>query len=112
MKLRGRRHADPDRESWSHNSTLKEQCTMRRHRRLMLSLALSFLVGVSATGARAASISMTIDLSVGPTIIVDVFTSGGTATDYGTVNLALLNATLSAAGSAYQFSALGGQSNF
>jgi hypothetical protein len=84
---------------------------MTQLRRLLPVLALLAIIGPAAGNARAASISMAIDLSGGPPIFVDFFVSGGTPTDYGTVNLALLNAALSAAGSAYQFSALGGQSN-
>jgi len=85
---------------------------MTKHRGKLWAFALMAVIGLAAGDARAASISMTIDLSGGPPILVDLFTVGGTATDYGTVNLALLNAALAARGSAYQFSALGGQSNF
>jgi hypothetical protein len=85
---------------------------MTMHHGKSWALALIALIGLSAGEARAANISMTIDLSSGPPIIVDLFTTGGTATDYGTVNLALLNAALTARGSAYTFNALGGQSNF
>jgi hypothetical protein len=49
----------------------------------------------------------------GTTIPVDpLIISGASSTDYGTVNLTALNTELAAAGSAYQFSALGGSSNF
>jgi hypothetical protein len=85
---------------------------MTKHRGKSWALALIALIGLSAGEARAANISMSIDLTAGPPILVDLFTTGGTATDYGTVNLALLNAALAARGSAYTFNALGGQSNF
>jgi hypothetical protein len=74
---------------------------MTKLRRLLPVLALLAIIGPAAGNARAASISMTIQVSVGPPIIVDNFTSGGTSTDYGTVNLALVNASLAALGSAY-----------
>jgi hypothetical protein len=45
-------------------------------------------------------------------VLVDTFTTGGTSTNYGTVNLTTLNAAMTAAGSHYQFSALGGTSNW
>jgi len=86
---------------------------MLTHRRLFLSLALSALVGLIATsGARAESISMTIT-GAGGTILVDTFITGGATSQlYGTVDLGLLNASLAAHGYAYQFSALGGGSNW
>ena len=60
----------------------------------------------------ADTISMTI-VANGTTIPVDpLIISGASSTIYGTVDLAKLNSELTAAGSAYQFSALGGSSNF
>jgi len=86
---------------------------MLTHRRLFLSLALSALVGLIATsGARAESISMTITGGGGP-ILVDTFITGGaTSQFYGNVDISLLNTALATAGYAYQFTALGGGSNW
>jgi hypothetical protein len=61
--------------------------------------------------ARAESISILI-LANGTPINVDAITTGGTSTDYGTVDTVTLNTLLVSAGSAYQFSALGGSSNW
>jgi hypothetical protein len=87
---------------------------MLTHRRLFLSLALSALVGLTATsGANAAPVSMSIDLGGGAfSIDPFVLAPGPTATDYGVVDLVSLNATLAGLGSAYQFDSLGGSSNF
>jgi hypothetical protein len=85
---------------------------MRKHRGVVLVLGVAALLGLMASEGRAAGvIHMTIDLGGGTTINVDTFRSGGSATDYGTVNLQLLNAALAADGSAYQFTGLGGGSN-
>jgi hypothetical protein len=108
MQAQEGRDEIPDNEG----NSREEIDSMTKLRRLLPALALLAIVGPAAGNARAANISMIIDLSAGPSIIVDVFTTGGTSTDYGTVNLALVNASLAARGSAYQFSALGGQSNF
>jgi hypothetical protein len=62
---------------------------------------------------RAESVGISISINAnGTPILVDNFTTGGTSTNYGTVNLTNLNAALTAAHSAYQFSALGGTSNW
>jgi hypothetical protein len=50
---------------------------------------------------RAESIHMSIIASGGVLIDVDNFTTGGTSTSYGTVNLANLNAALANASSNY-----------
>jgi len=86
---------------------------MLTHRRLFLSLALSALVGLIATsGARAESISMTIT-GGGGAILVDTFIlSSATSQFYGNVDIASLNAALVTHGYAYQFSALGGGSDW
>lgn len=90
----------------------KEFCSMRKHRAIALVLGLAALCGLLASEARAAAtISMTITLGNGDTIDVDTFRTGGSATDYGVVNLALLNSTLASDGSAYTFTAFGGGSN-
>jgi hypothetical protein len=84
---------------------------MARHRTRFLALALSALIGLAATETRAASITIAIVLGNSDVINVGTFTTGGTATSYGTVNLATLNAKLYSDGSEYQFTGLGGGSN-
>jgi hypothetical protein len=68
-----------------------------------------------ASEARAEVISMTIT-GAGTPILVDTFITGGaTSTNYGNVTITgagSLNAALVTHGYAYQFSALGGASNF
>lgn len=67
---------------------------------------------VANRAARAESISISI-VANGTTIDVDpLILSGATPTFYGTVDLVSLNSALVSAGSAYQFSALGGSSNW
>lgn len=96
---------------------------MLTHRRLLLSLALSALVGlITTSGARAETISMTISLGGGATFLVDgvaTATAQGYTVDAG--GLAAINSFLLANGSQYQFgtlvpvpstSSLGGSSNF
>jgi hypothetical protein len=89
----------------------KEFVSMARHRTRFLTLALVALIGLAATETRAASITITIVLGNSDVINVGTFTTGGTATSYGTVNLTTLNAKLYSDGSEYQFSGLGGGSN-
>lgn len=88
---------------------------MLEHRRLVLSLALVVLVGLVGSQARAETISMTIS-GPGGVILVDTFLTGGSDSQhYGNVLLngaGSLNAALAAAGYAYQFTALGGGSNW
>jgi hypothetical protein len=85
---------------------------MRKYRGVVLVLGVAALLGLMASEGRAAGvIHMTIDLGGGTTINVDTFRTGGSATSYGDVNLANLNAALAADGSAYQFTGLGGGSN-
>jgi len=87
---------------------------MLTHRRLLLSLALSALVGLIGTsGVRAETISMTISLGGGATFLVDAVATA-TATTYSVdaPGLAAINAFLTTNGSEYQFVGLGGSSNF
>jgi hypothetical protein len=78
--------------------------------RLVLALACGLAMFAStAREARASNISMTI-VANGFTIPVDALTTGGNSGQYGTVDLHVLNALLTANGSVYQFSALGGVS--
>jgi len=83
---------------------------MSKHRRLVLSLAF-LLVASLATGAQAASISMTIDVT-GGSIPVDVFATAGQNTYVvDQPGLDSINAALAGLGSEYRFIALGGSSN-
>jgi hypothetical protein len=82
------------------------------NRRRLLSLALSALLGLMASEARAEVISMLIT-GPGGAILVDTFITGGSTSQiYGSVDLAGLNTALAASGYAYQFAALGGSSNW
>jgi len=87
---------------------------MLTHRRLFLSLALSALVGLTATsGARAETISMTISLGGGPSFLVDaVATVGATTYVVDAAGIAAINGFLTTNGSEYRFVSLGGSSNF
>jgi hypothetical protein len=80
-----------------------------------LSLALSAVIGLVGSVARAESITMTIS-GPGGSILVDTFITGGADSQhYGNVLLngaGSLNAALAAAGYAYTFTALGGGSNW
>jgi len=78
----------------------------------MLSLALSFLVGVIATEAQAAPITMTIDTTGGSFLVDLVATSTPTTYNVDAPGLAALNAFLLGVGSEYQFVSLSGSSNF
>jgi hypothetical protein len=66
-------------------------------------------MGLMANEARAGVISMSIDLGGGP-VSIDGFATVQTANVYG-LDIVGLNAALAAAGSAYQFASLGGDSN-
>jgi hypothetical protein len=74
-------------------------------------VVLGVVVAMFAANAQAEVISITIEAN-GVTIPVDPLTTGGTPQNYGTVDITTLNTLLTAAGSAYQFSALGGSSNW
>lgn len=87
---------------------------MARQHGKALVLALSALIGLIAGEARAEVITFTIDIP-GFTIDATPFTSpvaGHPAGTAFTVDVNALNAVLAADGSAYQFSSLGGMSNF
>lgn len=82
-------------------------------RRALIAGAVS-AAAVFACGAReAAAGPITLTITVGATTFdVAAFTSGGTDTNYGTVDVVALNNFLATSvGSAYQFSSLGAQSN-
>ena len=69
------------------------------------------MLQVANRAARAETISISI-VANGFTIDVDTLATGGTSTNYGTVDIVTLNTILAGDGSAYQFSALGGSSNW
>jgi len=73
-----------------------------------MSLALSAVMGLTGTQANAGSISLSVDLNG-----VVIFTFTSVAPDQNvTVPVVAVNSALTAAGSAYQFTALGAQSNY
>jgi len=85
---------------------------MTKLRSLFFGLAMSALVGLTGSQARAESISMTID-TTSATILVDlVATPGATTYVVDAAGLASINSSLAAAGSEYAFISLGGSSNF
>jgi len=99
---------------------------MLKDRRLLLSLALSALVGLKASECRAETISMTLSVTgAGSALVLDGLagvTAGATSYNVsgtagpgnypGTGAFTAINAYLAANGSIYQFTALGGASNF
>jgi hypothetical protein len=99
---------------------MKEFHSMHRHHRgLFLGLALSALIGLSATQAQAETIVMTVQVGGGPVVDLTTFGGVGTANGYtmDATAIANLNAFLTTSGSEYQFSStgattLGGISNF
>jgi len=89
-----------------------ERFRLNRNRLLMALACGLAMLAFEGRSARAESISITI-VANGTTIAVDpLILSGATSQNYGTVDLTTLNSQLTAAGSAYQFSALGGDSNW
>jgi hypothetical protein len=80
---------------------------MARHRGLFLALGLCALIGLSAREGRAESITITVSTNG----VTDTLTNAAWVNSTN-VNLDALNTFLSSNGSAYQFSALGAQSNF
>ncbi len=93
---------------------MRRVATFRRWTAILTGLACSLaLLGSTDQAARAETISISITLGNGDVIPVDALILGGaTPTFYGNVDIATLNSFLSADGSAYQFSALGGSSNY
>jgi hypothetical protein len=70
------------------------------------------IIVLEGATARAESISITIVANGVPIAVDPLIISGATSQNYGTVDLTTLNALLVGAGSAYQFGALGGSSNW
>jgi len=91
----------------------KELSTMLKHRRLLLSLALSALFSLTGSGAGASPITMTIKLGGGASFLVDtVATSTPTSYTVDAAGLAAINSFLSTNGSEYRLFGLSGSSNF
>jgi hypothetical protein len=89
------------------------------HRNLMIGVACGLGVVAFAFAGREARAEIVITMSVGgmPPIDLIAFTTPlatdpGQLNNYGTVDLTLLNTALTGLGSPYQFTALGGSSNF
>jgi hypothetical protein len=97
----------------------KELRSMKRHRGVILGLALSALMGLWSSRAQAETITMTIQVgTAGPVVDLSTFGGVGTAQGYTMDAAAItsLNLFLSTSGSQYQFSTtgattLGGTSN-
>jgi hypothetical protein len=86
----------------------KELLNMQRHRGLLMSLALSAVMGLMGTQANAGSISLSVDLNG-----VVIFTATSIAPDQSvSAALAGVNSALAAHGSAYRFTGLSAQSNY
>jgi hypothetical protein len=98
---------------------------MLRYRKIFLSLAASALVNFMAIDSHAETISMTLSIGAGPSLVLDIVpgvTPGATSYSVdgsagpgfypGTLALGTINSFLAAGGSAYQFTALAGSSNF
>jgi hypothetical protein len=81
---------------------------MQRHRGLFLGLALSALLGLMGNQAHAGPLTLSVDLNG-----VSIFSVSSVAPDQSVTAIVLaVNTALTANGSAYQFTALGAQSNF
>jgi len=81
---------------------------MQKHRGLLMSLALSAVMGLMGTQANAGSITITVDLNGAPLL------SFSSVPPDQSVNFPLvaINSALTGAGSAYQFTGLSAQSNY
>lgn len=104
----------PGLSSFAFSMEKKESYSMKKHRVLFLGLALFAVMGVTANEARAELISVTVSIGGGPVLTTDALATV-TATSYNInspAGIAALNTFLSSNGSAYQFTNLGGASNF
>jgi hypothetical protein len=91
-------------QSWN----ARELLNMQRHLGLLMSLALSAVIGLSGTQANAGSISLSVDLNG-----VVIFTATSSAPDTSVAaSLTAVNTALGAHGSAYRFTGLNAQSNY
>jgi len=86
---------------------------MKRHRGLLLALALSAVMGLSASPAQAELISITVSITGGPSLNVDALaTPGATTYNVDSPGLTTLNLFLKNHGSEYTFAGLSGSSNY
>jgi hypothetical protein len=86
----------------------EEFSIMHKHRGLLMSLALSAVVGVMGSQAHAGSIELSVDLNG-----VVIFTATSVAPDQSvSAVLTAVNTALGSHGSAYQFTGLSAQSNY
>lgn len=92
-------------------SEKKESYSMKKHRGLFLAFGLAGLVGLMAREAGAETITMTISTNGHTISVTGSLVSGTPTATTFEVNTTNLNATLAGDGSAYQFSALGANSN-
>ncbi len=88
-----------------------------RRRGLIFGLACGLAMFAFEGGTARAEIIITMSVGGGPAINLAAFTTPlvtdpGQLNNYGTVDLTLLNTTLTGLGSEYQFSSLGGSSNW
>jgi hypothetical protein len=97
---------------------MKELHSMKRHRGLFLGLALSALLGLSASQANAETIDITVQVGAGPVVDLAIFGGVGSANGYVMNDAAVfaLNSFLTTSSSQYLFgtgaTTLGGISNF
>ncbi len=84
---------------------------MQGHRGLLLGLATSALLGLMGNQARGGALTVSVDLN-GTVIYSVVSTSPDHVVTYTKSDITALNAALSSAGSAYQFSALFASTNY
>jgi len=89
----------------------KELLNMQRHRGLLMSLALSAVIGLMGTQANAGSITLSVDLN-GVVIFSESSSAPDTSINVQGAFLTALNSALGANGSAYRFTQLGAQSNY
>ncbi len=86
---------------------------MQRHRGLLMSLALSAVMGLMGTQANAGSITLTVDLDInGVDTVIYTATSSPPLDQSVAAVLTAVNGALGSHGSAYRFTALGAQSNY
>lgn len=91
----------------------KELYSMKKHRRLLLTLGLGAMIGLMASEARAASLVLTVYAGSGTGgAVIDTFTGGSTSISLSAAQLGVLNSDIHTAGyGAYNFIGLSGTSN-
>jgi hypothetical protein len=86
----------------------KDVFSMKKHRKIFLGLGLAALFGLSAPGARAETMTLSVFLNGSST---PLYTISGTAQGVS-AEVSALNANLATAGTGYSFSSLAGASDF